>query len=48
MCQLPQDEKERSQFVLEALLQKLNPPTPENELAQLKRRVEALEKRLGL
>jgi DNA repair photolyase len=46
--QLPSDEKERSAFLLEAIQAKLNPPDPEDELAQLKRRVEVLEKQVGL
>ena len=47
MERLPQNEKERSQFVIDALLQKLEPATPEDELAQVKRRLEVLERRLG-
>jgi hypothetical protein len=45
--QLPTDERERSTFLIEAITQKLNPPAPEDELAQLKRRVESLERRLA-
>lgn len=45
--QLPADERERSAFLLEAIAQKLNPPTPEDEISQLKRRVERLERQLS-
>lgn len=41
--QLPSDEKERSAFLLEAINAKLNPPTPEDELAQLKQRLQQVE-----
>ncbi|MBF2045949.1 MAG: hypothetical protein EDM05_042585 [Leptolyngbya sp. IPPAS B-1204] len=41
--QLPSDEKERSAFLLEAIQAKLNPPNPEDELAQLKQRLQQVE-----
>jgi len=40
---LPTDADERSQFCLEAIYEKLNPPAPEGELGDLKQRLEALE-----
>jgi hypothetical protein len=45
--QLPTNADERSAFVLAAIQTKLNPPTPEDELSQLRRRVERLEQRLA-
>lgn len=44
--QLPADADERSRFCREAIQAKLNPPAPEDELAQLKRRVELLEQKM--
>lgn len=45
--QLPTDERERSQLLKRLLEEYYNPKNPENELANLKVRVEALERRLG-
>lgn len=41
--QLPSDEKERSAFLIEAIQAKLNPPDPEDELGQLKQRLQQVE-----
>lgn len=38
----------KSDIAIAALMAYLMPPTPEDEVAQLKRRVEALERRIGL
>lgn len=46
--QLPEDADERSRFCLEAVVAKLNPPSPDDELAALKARVETIERQLGL
>lgn len=45
--QLPTDERDRSLFIQEAISAKLNPPTPEAEIEQLRRRVEAIERQLA-
>ncbi|NJO74942.1 MAG: hypothetical protein HC833_14960 [Leptolyngbyaceae cyanobacterium RM1_406_9] len=44
---LPTDRGERSRVAIEALKSYLQPPDPQDELENLKRRVEALERRLG-
>jgi uncharacterized lipoprotein len=41
--QLPTDAEARSAFVLEAIQAKLNPPAPEDEMAQLNRRLQQVE-----
>lgn len=38
----------KSDIAIAALMAYLMPPTPEDEVSQLKRRVEALERRIGL
>lgn len=38
----------KSDIAIAALMAYLMPPTPEDEVAQLKRRVEVLERRIGL
>ena len=43
---LPKDRGERSRFAIEALREKLIPQNTEDELAQLKQRVAAIEQRL--
>jgi|GEM_PF-1837561 len=43
MNQLPTDSDERSQWFKDAVLQKLNPPEPEDELGQVKRQLANLE-----
>ncbi len=44
--QLPTDERERSRLLLRLMEEYYNPKNPESELANLKVRVEALERRL--
>lgn len=41
--QLPSDADERSAWLLDAISTKLNPPTAEDEISQLRQRVERLE-----
>jgi capsule polysaccharide export protein KpsE/RkpR len=45
--QLPQNEKERSQLLLNLLESHYNPTKPEDRITMLTARVEALEKRLS-
>jgi hypothetical protein len=45
--QLPTDERERSRLLLRLMEEYYNPKNPESELANLKVRVEALERKLG-